>query len=219
VPPALLLFLGCGAPRDDAAAFVDGLKSGDCSSIADARLADECREATAKTPEDCEGVLDPTWRGECWFQIAESSKDASYCPKAAPFADDCALHVLSTGFATWLPKRPRPGEHEEEAARRISAAGLAADDLRPWSAFYRHVLGASRPIDRAACANVADATRRDVCERMGITMYHDLLNHARDFGGYPCDGGELPLALAYTPDPGLDAVRAARTDVCAGAWR
>ena len=213
----IALLLACSSNEDDAARFVEGLRTGECGNIHDERLADECREATAKVPADCEAIADPTWRGECWFQVAEATNDAQLCPNAVPFADDCALHVLSRSFDKWLPTRPRPGEHEDEAARRIAASGLSVDDLRPWSAYYRHVLGASRPIDRAACATIEDPTRRDVCQRTGITMYHDLLNRARDFGGYPCDGGPLPLQLSYTPDAELDAVRAARTDFCQGA--
>jgi hypothetical protein len=212
-----LLLGGCDRAAGDAAdraRYVEGLSSGECAPIRDAALRDDCREATAKAPADCEGVADPTIRGECWFQLAESTKDASLCPRAVPFADDCALHVLSRGFATWLPKKVRPGEQEAAAEARIVAAGLAADDMRPWSAFYRHVLGATRPIDRVACDAVADLDRREACKRTGIAMYQDLLNHARDKKIYPCDGEPLPALLAYAPDAELDAVRAARRDLC-----
>ncbi len=214
----ILLLLACATPGSDRAAdrarFVEALASGECDGIRDAALADECREATAREPADCAAVRDATSRGECWFQLAEQTDDASLCPKAAPFAADCALHMLSRGFPEWIPRGARPGEQEDEAARRIAASGLAADDMRPWSAFYRHVLGATRPIDRAACASVPDAARREACERTGLAMYQDLLNMARDRGAYPCDGGPLPPLLAHTPDPELDAMRAARTDLC-----
>jgi hypothetical protein len=122
--------------------------------------------------------------------------------------------VLSRGFPTWLPRRARPGEHEEEAARRIAAAGLAEDDMRPWSAFYRHVLGSTRPIDRASCDRVTDPARREACRQTGLALYQDLLNMARDRQLYPCDGGPLPSLLTHTPDPELDALRAGRTDLC-----
>jgi len=212
----LLLLVACAGsdPAADRARFVEGLRSGDCSAIVDAALADECREANAKAPEDCDRIGGEKARGECYFQVAEERGDASLCPKAAPYADDCALHVLSRSFLDWLPRGAKPGAHEAEAEKRIVAAGLAADDMRPWSAFYRHVLGASRPIDRAACAAVPDAARAEACARTGIAMYQDLLNMARDRGVYPCDGGPLPPLLSYTPDPELDAVRAARTDLC-----
>lgn len=214
----MLLLLACvGSASGDAAdraRYVAGLASGDCAAIEDPTLRDDCRQATAEAPADCEAVVDPTVRGECWFQLAEATSDASYCPRAAPFADDCAMHVLSRGFPTWLPKGVRPGEQEEAAAAHVAAAGLAADDIRPWSAYYRHVLGSTRPLDRAACDAVSDAARREACKRTGVSLYQDLLNHARDRGLYPCDGAPLPALLAYAPDPELDAVRASRSDLC-----
>lgn len=214
----ILLLLACfdesAGDAEDRARYVAGLASGECEGVRDAKLRDDCREATAKAPADCAAVADPTIRGECWFQLAESTQDASLCPRAAPFADDCALHVLSRGFAAWLPKKARPGEQEGAAATRMVAAGLDVGDMRPWSAFYRHLLGSTRPIDRSSCDAVADPARREACKRTGITMYQDLLNHARDRKLYPCDGGPLPSLLAYAPDPELDAVRAARTDLC-----
>jgi len=213
---AVLLACAGADPRgaDDRARYVAGLASGECAGIRDDALRDDCREATAKAPSDCESVGDATLRGECWFQLAEATSDAALCPRAVPFVDDCALHVLSRAFPKWLPKAARPGEHEAEAAARITAAGLAADDMRPWSAFYRHVLGGTRPIDRSTCDKVENAARREACKRTGIAMYQDLLNHARDRGLYPCDGGPLPTLLAYAPDPELDAVIAARRDLC-----
>lgn len=214
-PAAFIALIACASdPGADRARFVAGLASGDCSGIADAALADECREATAKSPGDCAAVGNATLRGECWFQLAEATNDASLCPNAVPFADDCALHVLSRELPTWLPKGARPGAHEEEAARRIVAAGLAVDDMRPWSAYYRHVLGGMRPLDRASCDAAPDAARREACARTGLSLYQDLLNMARDRRLYPCDGGPLPSFLAHAPDPELDALRAARTDLC-----
>ncbi len=211
----LLACAGGGAPpAEDRARYVAGLASGACADIRDDALRDDCREATAKAPADCEAVGDATLRGECWFQLAEATSDAALCPRATPFVDDCALHVLSRAFPKWLPKASRPGEHEAEAAARIAEAGLAADDMRPWSAFYRHVLGSTRPIDRSTCDKVDDPARREACKRTGIAMYQDLLNHARDHALYPCDGGPLPSVLAHAPDPELDAVIAGRRDLC-----
>jgi hypothetical protein len=218
----LLPLLACGtaAPavggpvQGDPARFVAGLSSGDCTPVADPALRDDCRVSTAKAPADCEVVADATLRGECWFRLAEKGKDPALCPKAAPFADDCALHVLSAAFPKWIPKGTRPGDHDDDAAAQIAAAGLAADDMRPWSAWYRWVLLEERPLDRAGCANVADAARREACLHTGIALYQDLLNRARDRHTYPCDGGALPGALQTTPDPELDALRAARTDLC-----
>jgi hypothetical protein len=220
VTPLLYALLACADPIDgaaaDARAYAEALRSGACASIHDDDLRDDCLVATVeRTGEDhCDDVRGERARGECWFRLAEHRRDASLCAKAAPYVDDCAMHVLSDGFATWLTKGARPGEIEDEAARRIAEAGLSPDDPRPWSAVYRTVLSRIRPFDRGACAAVRDPVRREACERTGVAHYKDLLNHARDAGLYPCDGGPLPPLLQHTPDPELDALRASRTDLC-----
>lgn len=214
----LLWAMACGDGPDatDRAAFVAALTSGACADVKDGTLRDDCwlGRAKASGADVCARIGDATLQGECWFMVAEHTKDATLCPRAAPFADDCALHVLSNGFAAWVEPGTRPGDREDDVAARIVAAGLAADDPRPWSAWYRWVLGGLQPLDRAACDVVADATRREACRRTGLALYQDRLNHARDTGRYPCGGGPLPDDLVTTPDPELDAARAARTDLC-----
>ena len=130
------------------------------------------------------------------------------------FAEDCALHVLSATFATWVPANARPGDDEAEVERRIAASGLSGTDPRPWSAYYRWILGQQQPLDRGSCASAGTAERRDACTHTGVAVYNDLLNYARDRHTYPCDGGDLPAALQTAPDPELDALRASRTDLC-----
>jgi hypothetical protein len=223
VTPLLALLLACGGPNDgtatDARAYAEALRSGDCSAVRAVELRDDCLVAAVERSGDdrCADVRGDRARGECWFRLAEHRRDASLCERAAPYVDDCAMHVLTDGFSDWLPKDARPGEIEDEAAGRIAAAGLSPDDPRPWSAVYRTVLGRARPFDRASCAAVADATRREACERTGLAHYGDLLNHARDSGQYPCEGGPLPPLLQHTPDPELDALRASRADLCPAA--
>lgn len=217
----ILVLWACAPAPEPPARFLEALRTGACDTLQDAALRDDCREATAKTAEDCPAIEDDRLRGECWFQLAERTADPSLCPKATPFADDCAMHVISAAFAKKIPRGTRPGQGEETAEALITAAGLSLDDPRPWSAYYRQVLGAERPIDRQACAAVTAPTRRDACLHTGIALYQDLLNHARDRRLYPCDTPnptveQLPKLLQYAPDPELDAVRAARTDLCSG---
>lgn len=209
----LACLLGCAA-TDPRAAYLHGLRTGECAPVTDTQLRDDCwiarvgREGVDWCGETTAGRA----RGECYFQLAERTGDPSLCPRATPFADDCALHLLSRGFGELLPASP--GEKESEVAARIAAAGLGPEDPRPWSAWYRWVLGGQRPLDRASCAQVAEPLRREACERTGVALYHDLLNRARDLRTYPCDGGPLPPELQHTPDPELDAARAARADLC-----
>ncbi len=201
-------------PAADRAQFVAGLQTGACETITDPALRDDCHLAASKAPADCGRIEAEKVRGECWFQIAEKTRDPALCAKATPFVDDCALHVLSQAFPKAIPAGSRPGEHEDAAEALILSSGLAVTDMRPWSAWYRWVLGGMQPLDRAACAGVADPDRREACTHTGVALYQDLLNNARDRGLYPCDGGPLPPYLQTTPDPELDALRASRTDLC-----
>jgi hypothetical protein len=214
-----LALLACSGPdgtASQAERYASALRTGDCAGLAAGPLRDDCVVADVeRTGTDrCAEVQGERARGECWFRLAEARSDAALCARAAPFVDDCAMHVLTRGFDDWLPRGARPGAIEDVAAPRIAAAGLAADDPRPWSALYRTVLGRTRPFDRSACADAPDDLRREACFRTGLVHYADLLNHARDRGLYPCDGGPLPALLAHTPDPELDALRASRTDLC-----
>ncbi|MFZ5481266.1 MAG: hypothetical protein ACOZNI_31190 [Myxococcota bacterium] len=204
----MILLYAC-VSADTPAELADALARKDCGGLRE--LRDAC---LAELATDCDDVGDPTLRGECWFRRAEVAGDASSCPKAVPFADDCAMHVLSRGFAAWVPKGAAPAEVEALAEPRIVAAGLAPDDPRPWSALWRWVLGNRRPLDRASCDAVADPARREACLRTGLALYADLLNQARDRRTFPCDGGPLPPHLAYAPDRELDALVASRTDLC-----
>ena len=210
----MIWFLAC--VDDPVTQYRDALRDGRCDAVADDALRDDCWVAMAGegTGDTCAQVTDTTLRGECWFRLAEARSDAALCPQAVPFAEDCALHVLSRGFATGVPRGLRPGRGEDDAAARIVASGLAVTDMRPWSAWYRWVLGQNHPLDRAACLDVVDPDRREACLHTALALYGDLLNNARDRGTYPCDGSPLPAVLQYTPDPELDALRAGRTDLC-----
>jgi hypothetical protein len=196
-------------------AWLAALKSGACETVTNEALRDDCWLArVAHHPEVCEKMAGETARSECWFRVAEAQADPSLCPKAGIFAEDCALHVLSTSFASWVPRDARPGAGEDEVERRIAASGLAADDPRPWSAYYRWILGQQHPLDRASCAAATTEERRDACAHTGLALYADLLNHARDRRTFPCDGGPMPPELQTTPDPEIDALVASRTDLC-----
>jgi hypothetical protein len=170
----------------------------------------------SKRPEDpCGGIQSERLRGECWFQVAEKGRDASLCKKAGEFREDCALHLLSSSFGTLVVKGTRPGEQEDKIEVKIKEAGLDPTDPRPWSAYYRWVLGGRRPLDRSLCRVVTDPMRQEACLQTGIAAYNDLLNYARDTQTFPCPkGSPLPKLLLYAPDPELDALIAGRTDLC-----
>ncbi len=96
--------------------------------------------------------------------------------------------------------------------------GLAQDDPRAWSSWFRWVLGQQATLDRSVCHALEPAVA-EACWRTGQALYDDRLNQARDQGLYPCDGGATPALLAHAPDEELDALRMAREriDLCPGA--
>jgi hypothetical protein len=214
---------GAGSSRDPSAAAIwaRALRTGMCDAVVDERLHDACVVAAVeRTREDrCSEPRSQRAREECAFRLAEKRLDASICRRAGAFAEDCALHVLSTGFMVWAPAGALPGGPEEdEVTRRIAAAGLRDDDMRPWSAWYRWVLGAQQPLDRSTCARVEPAVRGEACARTGLTVFEDRINRTRDTrepdgtSALAC-GAEPPL-LAHAPDPELDAILLRRRGPC-----
>lgn len=166
----------------------------------------------------CDALPAGTWRDECRFQRAERTGDLAGCAEAGAFADDCRLHVWSQGLHRLWPRGTPVPDGVAAARAALGAAGIDPADDRFWSATFRHVLLASRPFDRRVCDATGDERLADVCRRTGVAVYHDLLNHERDFGAFPCDGAPLPERLAYAPDPEIDEVIARRraADLCAG---
>lgn len=233
IVPLLLTLAGCGS--DDAAAdrrrYVAALASGDCAGVQTPDLRDDCAlaaaghaaepgtSAEARHAAVCGAVSADAARDECAFLVAERYRAPSLCRQAGRYADDCALHVVSAAFA--VAKAPT----EAWAAEQIAASGLAPDDPRPWSAYYRDRLGRSAPLDRAACAALDDAparpdraTRAEACRQTALAVFDDRLNAARDRRRFRCEAGvvqpPLPALVQWVPDPDLDAAWARRTDLC-----
>ena len=161
---------------------------------------------------DCESIPSEHDRGECAFVLAETTLRPDLCTLAGPFADDCALHVVSWKFAASKVLS------EDAAATDIVASGLAFDDPRPWSAYFRELLGRAQPLDRSTCAAVTSPARAEACRRTGLALHEDRMNQARDQRAFTCvDGiptGPWPDQVAWAPDPELAEALAARTDLC-----
>lgn len=204
---ATCLLAACA--QDRAATYTAALKSGDCATIDDATLRADCRVQT----DQCEALTGDD-AAECWFLRAEARKDPTACANAGAFAFDCRMHLYTRALQAEV-KDPRIEPDEAAIAARIAAAGFESTDPRPWSAWYRHALSRRRPLDRSVCRALTDADHQQACLQTGLSLYNDYLNVARDRHLYTCDGGPLPELLQTTPDPELDAARAARGDPCA----
>jgi len=207
---AALGIMGCSP--DAATALRDGLAAKDCSRVPGDDLQESCWIQVGR----CAEVQSERGLADCAFRAAEAKGDPEGCSRAGPWVDDCRLHVWSASFHDWAPKGKTLAEAEPIVTAKLDGYGFAADDPRPWSAWYRWSLGRMRPVDRAACREISAPDHQEACLQTGLALYGDLLNVARDRHLYPCDGGPLPSLLQSTPDPELEALRASRTDLCPG---
>lgn len=152
-------------------------------------------------------------RDECAFQRAERTGDLDACVDAGAFVDDCRLHLWSRVDA---PAGLPLAEAVIALRAEMVARGIDPDDHRFWSASFRRALDQAATLDRSACDTLTDPALADACRHTAIALWHDKLNHERDFGQFPCDGGPLPASLAHAPDAELDAILAERRagDLC-----
>ncbi len=239
---ALALLLSCGPllqpqppAADDAATYAAALAAiaaepvagaTACADIVRPALRADCTSAAAEALAAtdaaaaaglCAGLPAGSGRDECHFQVAERSADVRRCADAGDFADDCRLHRLSADLRNLLPASATDlATAEATLAPHLRDYGFAPDDMRPWSAAFRYLLARELPLDRGRCDAVTDPDRAEACRHTALALFEDMLNHARDTTGLPCDGGPLPPRLRYRPDPDLDAILARRmaTDLC-----
>ncbi len=221
--PALMVALGPGCVEDpalDRARYRAALRTGDCATVKDVALSDDCwitaasrRPAGAASQSArtglCAHVVTDGDKGECAFAVAELLGTPELCRDAGPFADDCALHVVSAVFAR------QSTLDEGEARAQITLAGLAADDPRPWSAYFREVLGRKQPLAPSTCDSASPALKEG-CRQTARALFDDRLNQARDRRQFTCTDGQPtpPWPFAWEPDPVLDAAFASRGDLC-----
>lgn len=211
-----VLLAGC-TRAPDPQAYRDALANGTCETLTDPTLRDDCWLAhlDPAAADPCGRLTTQKLIDECHFEVAERTGDAAVCREAGAFKDDCGIHLLAAGYPKWIPANALPGAYESIVEGHAREAGFADTDPRPWTAYYRWLLGNQHPMDRATCDVLADPNRRDLCRQAGIALYHDLLNVARDRGVYPCKDEPLPDFLQYAPDPALDmARRRRRPELC-----
>jgi hypothetical protein len=152
---------------------------------------------------------------ECIFKVAEETNDVGLCERAGEFTFNCKMHIFSRSLHSWISNEASPSEISLIARSHIEASTLSPDDPRPWSAIWRWVLGAQRPLNRASCAEIGQAMEREACEMTSIAVFNDRLNHHRDLGANLCEG-ELPESIQYVSDPHLDRTlnNRRREDLC-----
>ena len=234
--PALLACAGDPSPgaAADAVAYSAALAALDdsprqalahCAEIQTEPLQQDCITATAESiagssPDDaaalCADIAPGVGRDECGFQVAERSGEPGRCADAGRFAEDCRMHLWASTLADAIPRGTPLSAAESRVAELAAGSGFDDADPRPWVVLARHLLGADAPLDRTRCDELAASHRRQVCRDAARDLFHDRLNHARDTGRFPCDGGPLPALLQHTPDPELEDITADRRagDLC-----
>ncbi len=193
-----------------AADYRDGLESGDCSTIDDPALRDDCHALRGQ----CTEVEGAVARDECGFVRAEKAGDIALCGGAGRFEHDCRMHLWTQEVLALDKSACAVGTGEPAVASRLAELGFEADDPAPWSAYYRRCLSVNRPIDRGPCNLVPSAVAREACLRTGLALYDDLLNMARDKHDFPCGGGPMPALLDHAPDREIEALIAHRSAAC-----
>ena len=193
-----------------------------CARVGDLDLRADCTTAAVEVlaldrepaaAELCRSLPEGVGRDECWFQLADVSGSAAWCGDAGRFRDDCRMHLWTQLLLARLPRNSTPAEAVTAARPLLAQTDFTEDDGRPWVAVFRMSLGPRRPFDRSLCDAIEDATLTGICRDAGRDLYGDLLNHARDKGRFPCDGGPLPTELQTAPDPELAALVEARREV------
>ena len=225
-----LWFVGCGPTPADRAADARALPAAlaavaespadavsVCAELRTAPAQDACVllgvERLARTDPDAAAAICGTRSGlaadECYFQVAERSSEPLRCEAAGRFAEDCRMHAWSARVQKLAPAGTSMADWGDRLGAEARAMGFAADDVRPWIAAARFVLGQQQPLDRAPCS-AWPAPGADACRQAGLGLFHDRINHTRDFGAWDCTDPLPELLGVAAGDDELEAVFAAR---------
>lgn len=228
-----MLLLACARPDahspDDPARYTAALAAiavdpqqtvSACAAITAPPLQADClaagAEALAATHPDkaqtiCAQLDDGLIADECWFMVAEQSKNPALCSRAGRFREDCALHLLQQAVAAADPR----AADDARIPALITTAGFETTDPRALTLVFRHALARQQPLDLSICDASVSA---EWCIRAGGGLLNDRLNRARDTGAISeawCSGDRQDVeSVRYVPHPELDAVVARRDDLC-----
>jgi len=223
----VLLLLACVAPVSDAELLSNAalLVEDDARASLDICLEIESIEVKSRCVEQSAPALsisDPTFGisacetleepSECLFRVAEATGDINLCQRAGEFEFNCKMHLFSRTLHSWISTGSSPPEVAAIGREHIEKANLSPEDPRPWSAVWRWVLGAQRPLNRGSCDGIVSPMKREACQMTAVAVLNDRLNHHRDLGTNLCDGA-LPSAIQYISDPELDRTLSYRRSV------
>ena len=193
-----------------------------CSVLETASIRHDCmlhgvEHLSRREPELAAGICAQIPAGvdadECFFQVAERSRQPARCADAGRFEEDCRMHAWSAIVPTLVGPTESAQSWEAAVDKASSELGFSADDARPWVAAARFILGRSTPLDRRFCDGWTDA-RRTHCRVAGRDLFHDRINHVRDASKWDC-AGPPPGLLGVVQDEELAAILAERkSEMC-----
>ncbi|MDP6932328.1 MAG: hypothetical protein QGG40_05400, partial [Myxococcota bacterium] len=233
---ALVPLVACGG--SDAERFTSAL-SGDlpldramdqCEVIDQQDLADECRVTVSRRrPDDatCGRIETERWRGECWFQLAESLVASGErwtaleaCGRAGTFYGECLYHLWSTELAQAAEGAGRAvlalpaGREVVEFWSGIETLGNSAEE-QLWGDWWFFALNANRPADLADCAGLPTESDRSGCEKgtrdfVLRSLLGTLMDPSTpaDLVDRTCRSGKVPDGWTeglFVSEPSLDA--------------
>jgi len=181
----------------------------------------ECTPATVDSapghrsaPDWCGLISSGVLQDECFFQIAEHTKNPSSCVQAGVFRDDCRLHLWTKQTHTFFVDDRPWNAWVDDIAQAMRDQEIDPKDMRFWSAAFRRPLRPP-PMDRRGCLAITNEQIRQACWHTGARVYEDWLNHERDFSALEC-GVEPPPRLRPIDDPELAGQLNARwgKDLC-----
>lgn len=138
---------------------------------------DQMRNASRTDLENiCHMLSDKS--GECWFRVAEKSKDSTYCTQATPFELDCRHHQLSR----WLFRHKHTDW--QTMTEHATSIGLDIKSEETLTILYRHLLSQLPSINPVLCL---EHQHSELCIRAGAGMYRDRLRFSESQEQFPCE--------------------------------
>ena len=145
-----------------------------CEQIIDVQLTDHCLSLAAAFMENettkskvCQSIQTPQFQDECYFEIADSSKEAEWCESAGQFQTDCNLHMLQSHGGRY---------HQLSSLIDYSKSlGLDLDDNHTQNMLFSIFLQGKANIPIEQCQNTI---YQRTCEQYAVRYYkHNLALH------------------------------------------
>ncbi len=135
-------------------------------------------------------LLEGNTQFECWFQVAELSKDVSDCVLAGPFEPECRLHLCLKDMIN------RQVSEWDEIVATSKRWGVPLEQGPIWTMMLSHYFRGGKPLDLQLCETVTNPTQ---CRRSIGSIYAKRLKEWFDSPEMSCD--TIPQSLQHSEEP------------------